>query len=259
MFNYLITIHNSQNHIAKVIESILRVKGKDSKIYAILDGCTDRSEAMVDKFPEVIKIITPDIREMLAINEGLRQSSHADFYFIMQDDVFLIDPLIEEKIKKCYEKCPDIGVLSLRHGGNLIGEDTYNPFNEIIQSESQPYIQNIPLLPIGKMTCRQVLFKSPIVISAEVYKRLGGYDERFAPIAHDDTEYCMRAIAAGYKNMIVAIEVIQPMEMGGTRRVKQNIDFIQAHEKNMKLIRELYPKELKYLIENHPSIEEIII
>lgn len=257
MFNYIITIHNSQNHIAKVIESVLRCKSPESRVYAVLDGCTDYSENRVNMFPDVRKIRTDDIREMLAINEGLKQSGHADFYFIMQDDVFLIDPEIETKIKELYKKIPNIGVLSLRHGGNLTGDDVHNPFNEIIQSESQPYIPNIPLLPIGKYTCRQVLFKSPIIISSEVYQKLGGYDERFAPIAHDDTEYCIRAMKEGYQNIIAAIEVIQPLEMGGTRRISQKIDFIKAHEKNMNLIRDLYPKELKYLIENHPPLDQI--
>ena len=48
-FNYIITVHNREDLIEKVLTSILLCSGQNSHIYAVLDGCTDRSEAIIDE------------------------------------------------------------------------------------------------------------------------------------------------------------------------------------------------------------------
>lgn len=255
MFNYIVTIHNSEAHLSKVLAALNACRGKDSKVYAVIDGCSDGSKMIAEAFGcEIIE--TPDVRETMAINAALKKVPVAPYTMILQDDVILHDDEIEQKIVKAYQIVPNIGVMSLRHGANF-KEDTltngqHASEKDVIQNEYQPYLPGVQILPSGYMTFRQVVYKSPIVLSETVLNELGGYDERFAPIAHDDTEYCIRAIRAGYQNVICAFDVEQPPEWGGTRRFAKKHEEVNVpmHEAHMNLIRELYPKELSLLSAN---------
>lgn len=244
MFNYIVTIHNSEAHLRYVLQGIKNVKGPDSKVYCVLDGCTDGSEAIVDEFG-YNKIFTPNVRETKAITTALQQVPKADYYFILQDDVVLQDDETEKNIEGWYNLFPNIGVLGMRHGCNLEDDWLTNGKHacekDLICNEFQPDM-GIEKLKEGSLTGRDIVYKSPICLSREVVEKLGGYDPRFEPIAHDDTEYCIRARMAGYKNYVYALKLMQPIQWGGTRRfTKQHEDNLKYHIEHMDLIRKLYP------------------
>jgi len=262
MFKYIITIHNSQDHLREVLNGVKSVKTAFSKVYCVLDGCTDDSEAICDEFPTFKKILTSNVRETKAITLALGQISQneGDFNVILQDDVVLTDKQFEDKIIKAYEWNPKIGVLGMRHGCNFkddaLVSGEHSSEQDLIQNECQPEIPKVPQIEEGYITERQVVYKSPICISGEVVKKLGGYDQRFEPIAHDDTEYCIRAIKEGYKNYVLGIQLLQPPAWGGTRRfTKTHEDNLHYHKEHMNLIRKLYTKEISDLSKNKPSPE----
>lgn len=267
-FNYIVTIHNSADHLRPVLDAVKRVKGKDSKVRCILDGCTDQSlDIVIEEYPDFDYMIWDDVRETKAITLTLNQllewntkipsmNALRDYQIILQDDVILKDPKLEEHIEAIYKKFAPVGVLGFRHGCNFCSDvmtkGKYASECDLIQSEHQAVFR-IPVLKSGFITERQVVYKSPICLSREVVEKLGGYDERFFPIAHDDTEYCLRAMKAGYKNYVAAVDVEQPMAWGGTRRnIKVNSDSDQLHIEHLNLLRTLYPKELEYFATHHP-------
>lgn len=263
MFNYICTIHNSEPHLRYVLQGIKNVKSADSKVYLVLDGCTDGSKEICDDFPEFKQIVTPDVRETKAITTALKQIPQISFNFVMQDDVLLQDPDTEEHIKMVYDSIPNIGVLSFRHGANfeqgLLNSGKSVCETDIVQSEFQAVFK-VPLLDEGYVTERQVVYKSPICISSQLVGLLGGYDSRFEPIAHDDTEYCIRAYKAGYKNYVCAIKMMQPVQWGGTRRFPEvHSDNQKFHMEHMDLLRKLYAEDLLVLEMNHPSLENKMI
>lgn len=264
MFNYIVTIHNSEQHLRYVLEGIQKVKGPGAQVWCVLDGCTDGSEAIVDEFA-YIKIFTPDVRETKAISTALAAIPQLPGYFnlILQDDVILQDPDTEKHIREIYEKVPNMGVLGFRHGANFEPDVLTNGKHaselDLIQNEFQPPLPNVPLLREGYIIERQFVYKSPICISSEVVKKLGGYDSRFEPIAHDDTEYCIRAIQEGYKNYVCAMKLLQPPHWGGTRRFsKTHEDNFKFHVEHMNLLRELYPSTLENLGTKQPASSQQI-
>lgn len=262
MFNYIITIHNSEPHLRYVLQGVQNVKGADSKVYCVLDGCTDGSEAIVDEFG-YNKIYTPNVRETKAITTALNTIPKADYYLILQDDVVLQDPDTEKRIKEVYQAIPNIGVLGFRHGANFEPDVLTNGKHaseiDLIQNEFQPPLAGVPLLKEGLVTERQFVYKSPICISGEVVEKLGGYDPRFEPIAHDDTEYCIRAIQEGYRNYVCALKLMQPPQWGGTRRfTKTHEDNFSFHMKHMELLRQLYPATLQNLGSKLPAMPQEI-
>ena len=112
IFNYIITIHNKESLIEKVLDSVVKCSHENSFIYPVFDGCTDKSEEIVDDFiakhssVNIIKLFANDVHEILSINIGLRAANQlSDGYnIILQDDVILMDYDLEAKIHRLYEK-----------------------------------------------------------------------------------------------------------------------------------------------------------
>lgn len=260
-FNYVVTIHNSEQHLRYVLDAIRKVREDTSEVYLCLDGCTDGSKEICDEYPEFHQIITLDIRETAVITNALKTIPQIGYNLIIQDDVVLQDPLTEEHIKECYIRFPNIGVLGFRHGANfetdVLTNDKHASEVDLIQNKFQPQLWPIPNLEEGFITERQFVYKSPICVSSEVVNKLGGYDKRFEPIAHDDTEYCVRATKEGYRNFVISMKLMQPVQWGGSRRNPySHLMDLKMHKDHMDLIRELYPDEL---LKPRPSLDNIQI
>ena len=52
-FNYIITIHNKEHLIRKVLNGVKNSMTENSVIYPVLDGCTDNTEHVIDEFQRV--------------------------------------------------------------------------------------------------------------------------------------------------------------------------------------------------------------
>lgn len=259
MFNYIIIAHNAKQHLEEMLYSLFKCKTKKNKVFIVLNGCTDNSKEIAEKFDLTI-FETPDIKETLGINHALKNIEQVGFNIILQDDVFLIDESIEDKILTLYSKVKNVGVVGMSHGCNL-KEDTLSsedPTSEtdLIKSEFRDLLPHIKPLEKDHFSFRQIVYKSPIVISSELYGKLGGYDERFAPIAHEDTEYCIRSIMAGYNNLLWAANLDHRVKYGATRKIPGYDKYsLHYHKEHMNLLKRLYPKEIEFLSKNHPSLE----
>src|SRR5580700_6646727 len=124
LFNYIITIHNKEQLLARTLAGVAACCGPASRIYPVLDGCTDNSEKIVDLFArtsglDVCKLYAPDVHMLKSVNTGLREIKEG-FTIVLQDDVILEDPALETKIAALYEAFgPSLGVVSLRLAANL--------------------------------------------------------------------------------------------------------------------------------------------
>ena len=228
-FNYIITIHNKEELIYDVVISALLCCGSNSHIYCVLDGCTDRTECIIDeilkKYTEVplTKLYMPDVHELLSINAALKQSPQ-DMYgynIILQDDVILADINWEQKVLKLYEWAGKyLGIISFRLGVNLKRDwgvsDEVPPFQDYVENAYGHGLPNTEVLLPGQFTYRAVPIKSPICIPCKIVGEVGLCNEQLAP--WDDTEYAVRALKAGYKNGVFALKFYSKVEWGHTRK-----------------------------------------
>ena len=128
---YIVTIHNKESLILKVLEGI-KVSTENSSyhtnIVCVLDGCTDSSSEIVDTFAATIptsytmhKIYENDVHELLSINSALRyintlQTNPDDLIFLLQDDVVLQEESLNELIECLYSTHEQLGYVSFRCG-----------------------------------------------------------------------------------------------------------------------------------------------
>jgi glycosyltransferase involved in cell wall biosynthesis len=230
-FNYIVTIHNKEDLIEKVLTAILVTAGGNSHIYLVLDGCTDGTEAVVDKMLSdwvglpATKIYAPDVHEIKSLNIALRFAPQVGegFNVLIQDDIILRDRNLEKKIISIYRHFNEkIGVLSFRHGANIDVDATNAEIAEadLIESVYGQGIVETPLEP-GCAVSRMVCMRSPQCVSFETIRSVGLLDEKYAPYTYDDYDYAIRCIRAGLTNVVYALKISSKVEWGGMRRSPQ--------------------------------------
>jgi len=256
-FNYIITIHNKEQLIERVIMSIINCTGENSHIYPVLDGCTDRTEDIIDqiiaKHPAVAitKLFADDVHELKSINVGLNSSLQEGYGFniILQDDVVLADPEMESKCIALYQKFIRLGIVSFRHGQN-ISRSVYNKnnrrnfFYSYIENEAGHGRNQLSSLKTGYFIYKEVVMKSPICIPFEVIRIAGKPDERYAP--WDDLAYCYTVAEAGFYNGVFAIDYYSDLEWGTTREKVQKKSVLDVQVQNIKRFREDHAKLMAF-------------
>ncbi len=223
-FNYIVTIHNSGFLLQRVLEGIHNSMRHEGHIYAVIDGCTDDSETVVDAMTKqydlpVTKIRMPDLHEILSLNAALHRiydKKDCDYVVTVQDDVVLQDGKFEDKVIAVYQKFPQLGHLSGFLGANL-GAEPHLPIYNTIENICTTGDHG-EKLQLGEFAWRQVICKSPSVIPFWLMERIGFLDEDLAPAHYDDVDYSLRTLKAGYENGILATKWQSEMHWGGTRR-----------------------------------------
>ena len=227
-FNWIVTAHNSEALIERVLNGIDKCAVGDSDIIVVADGCTDRTKELVEQWSRthgfVLRIVeTPDVHELLSINVGL---IHADqsgdgYNVILQDDVILQDPDLEQHIEQLYSTIPDLGYVSLRLGFNLgsphLTAAGYFEQVDEIESAYGAGVCGDYLMP-GMFAYRTVPIKSPVVMPCKLVREIRILDPELAPYGYDDLDYAIRSMQAGYRNGVFSVPFISELEWGGTRK-----------------------------------------
>lgn len=263
-FNYIITCHNSEALIERVLDGVEEsTMSVDSSLYVVLDGCTDRTAHLVDFWAQanatrVIAITTPDVHELLSINAGLRYAPQAGdgYNIILQDDVILEDPDLESKIETLYRTIPRLGYVSLRMGFNLGSAELtsagyFEQVDEIESAYGAGVCGNV-LLP-GRFAPRTCPIKSPVVLPCKLVRELGIFNEDLAPYAYDDLEYSVRATMAGYVNGVFSVPFRSDVRWGGSRK-PGHPDIQPVARRNAAYIHLRYARELRLIIERGQAV-----
>jgi hypothetical protein len=268
-FNYIITIHNKQDLIREVLTAILMCCRDGSHIYPVLDGCTDRTEVIIDQVIAqfshipITKVYTADVHEIRSINAGLKAANQdGDGYnIVLQDDVILADFLWESKICQLYEWGGEkLGFVSFRLGANL-SRDANNSINTVgvedhIENAYGHGLEQASVLLPGQIAYRDIATKSPVCIPFKLVRELGLLDERLAPYMSDDVEYSLRCCQAGYQNAVFGLRFRSDVEWGGTRS-NPHSELGKLEQRNLQFIREWHQATIAALIAQPPAVDII--
>lgn len=250
-FNYIVPIFNKEDILPMTLEGIENVAGSKSRIVLIVDGCTDRSEAIVDEFMrnsshETTKILMPNVHMLLSVNAGLKTVKKG-FSIIMQDDIVLQDFDTENKLLEQYSKMNgELGVISFRYGADLKGTsllDTiginsslkykYNNFGDKFKSYFNKMIETVNVIQspddhasyqVGEREEfyeRMCAINGPNVIPFQLLSKIGLLDENIAPYGYDDPDYSLRSLKAGFKNGLFALKYQSDEGWSGSSRSEE--------------------------------------
>ena len=111
----ILTIHNKDWLIDKVIQNIYQNTTGTYELIIILDGCTDNSEEVVynNIKDDATVLYAANVFETTANNMGLRRAS-ADKVIIVQDDMVITEQGWNERLQKPFDKFDDVFAVTAR-------------------------------------------------------------------------------------------------------------------------------------------------
>ncbi len=208
--------YNSVLTIEKTIKSVIE-QDYIEKEYIIIDGGSkDGTQEIVAKYNEYIDVFVSEKDNGIsdAFNKGIVKATGDLIVLINSDDYLLPNAL--SLVASQYDKTSDLFC------GNLL---LWNPSTHY-KCVIKPSLE-FPLMPFFKRSVHQGVF-----VTKELYKRLGGYDEKLNYAM--DLDFLMRAtrIKAKFKYMDIDIAVFR---LGGATSdsiFKKKKEYIYLIKKN---------------------------
>ena len=137
-----------------------------------------------------------------AINKGLARAKGEKILLLNNDIEILSRDWLKEMVS-CFDY-PNVGIVgakllypnrTLQHAGVIVG------FGSLAGHWYEKHHENHPG-PMGRLRVRQSMSSvtgACLMMSREVFERVGSLDEEHFAIAYNDVDFCLRAIAKGYR------------------------------------------------------------
>jgi glycosyltransferase involved in cell wall biosynthesis len=237
-FNYLITVHNKEFLLERVLSGVALAASMHARIIVVLDGCTDGSEAIARRFQtssrfETVLVSAPDVHEIKSINIGLHHTKPG-YCILLQDDVILEEPHLESLVHSlCEEHHRRLGYISFRLAADVrstslfgrlrialrTGPKSLAPMADTFNYVAGPaeHLQ-VTKVPYHQFHARMVGIKSPVCLTPELRAKAPFLDENFAPYCYDDCDLSLQALGHKLINGLFPIKVLSDVEWGGTRK-----------------------------------------
>ena len=108
----ILTVHNKGWLLERVLDGIVKNTKGEYELIIVLDGCTDDSSVVVEKYFEdstnpPIVITTPDVFETKANNAGIKKAS-GDYIIIVQDDMVIKEEGWNKRLQKPFDAFDDV-------------------------------------------------------------------------------------------------------------------------------------------------------
>lgn len=269
MHSIILTVHNKDWLIGKVIDGIINNTKPPYELIVVLDGCSDNSQDVVwDKLTQTSVdwklLYAPDVFETKANNIGLKVAS-GDRVIIIQDDIIVNEKNWNIRLEKPFKEFDDVFAVT----GNTAHNWIFNPNSIHLGMDEDldccwcdilhhvDHASKVHILPRNMFAVRCTANRGPLMLDHSDLQKLNYLDEEFAPQDMDDHDLSYRAfkqlgkVAGAYW-----IDYISDNSWGGTRISGEPAPWLlKAHHKNTKLFFNRY----KDLINNRRIIDNRIL
>jgi hypothetical protein len=260
---YIVPTHNKEELIESVLYGIINSHSSTSFppiIVCILDGCFDKTEEIVreikSKNPEHFHILeADDVHEIECLNMGLEYIKNLspepeDLIFMVQDDVILDEPGINDKFAELFSTRNDLGYISMRLGVSLyVAEDEIKE-TDYIESEFGHWNQlnwNFHrVVNRGEFVESEISIRSPTCTQWKRFPEIGFFDPNLAPCGYDCHDFSIRMNKAGYVNGVYGMRFKSNVDWGSMRQDKPT-------EYTSDKVGHIYVRNRKYLAKKHES------
>ncbi len=189
LVSVIIPVYNAQDTIGSCLEAVVNCGYKNLEIICVDDGSADDSVARIERYCAQYGFIRL-IREKHggpahARNAGVERSKGA-FLFFVDSDIF-IAPRAIQKLADCFRSDPALACA----GGMVL------PFSRVSRAEKFDDLRYRRIFG-RKSKYVDYLPISNLLVSREMFLRIGGFDERF-PFACEDCDFGRRLRQDGRK------------------------------------------------------------
>lgn len=257
MLSIVIPIHNQEQIIQTVLDSVLEMTVGTYELILILDGCTDRSPQIVANWIETTPKPTGLVEVRIVINEkGLFETSCDNQGFRLAKGEYIMEIQADMKI--------------LTFGYNVLLTSPLKQYSDLIAVSGRccHRLNQSPGTNIGKLGAKveaphEVLHsfenygkvflshtvnRGPIAFRASMLRELNYLDEEHYVLENDEHDLFARAwVLKQWRCGFVPIEVYSPLHWGSTRKIrppevqaylderrkKQSGGFLSMHRQNI--------------------------
>jgi glycosyltransferase involved in cell wall biosynthesis len=245
MNSIILTVHNKDWLIGKVISAIYKHTLDPFELIVVLDGCTDNSKDEVLKYIDSDNSYvfeTPDVFETKANNVGLN-FAEGDYSIIIQDDMIINETGWDQRLKKPFV-FDDVFAVTARTAHNW----EFNPNTKDLYSEEDAddhwsdilfHTDHAHRHTISRdvFAIRSSVNRGPLMLDNSVLEKLNYLDESYSPQDMDDHDLCYRAYSE--LNKVCGcywIDFISDDSWGGTRINGSPAPWLlKANQKNTKI------------------------
>ena len=210
MHSVIVTIHNGARRIPsgeilleKVLDGIINNTVGEYEVLCMLDGCTDDSDKVVDKYLDkanVRPIVLPDIFELRTNNAAFKESK-GEYVIVVQDDQVISEHGWNKRMQKPFDAFDDVFAVTARCAHNwVINAHSYHLNNPSAPIhgwcdifEHVDHASDAHELSRDVFAVRSSCNRGPLMINLEDLERVGYLDEAFAPCDMDDHDLMYRA------------------------------------------------------------------
>ncbi len=269
-YSIVLTVHNKEFLIDRVIKSIVNNTVDDYEIIFIVDGCNDKSREIIAQniidFPLMKFYLktTPNLFETRANNIGLRYAS-GKYCIIVQDDMIINERGWNERLSKPCESFSDIFAVTARTAHNW----KINPSSQHIKEgwfrdsgwcDILNHTDHVSGSQIArnKFSVRRSVNRGPLLLRKDILEKLNYLDESYTPQDMDDHDLCYKAYQElGMKCGVFNIDFESRDEWGGTRINGQPKPWLFfAHHKNTRLFYSKYKNLMELTYDEDRTIND---
>jgi len=265
MLSINLTVHNKDFLLEDCLNRIKKHTSGNYELIVVLDGCSDSSEIILDRFMlnnkriNIKKLHAPNVFETKSNNIAAK-SSTGNHIAIIQDDMLINETGWNDRMLKPFYEFNDVFSVTSRTSHNWI----FNQYSQHINLEKIPSgIWSDVLIhvdhadrtntPRNIFEIRDSSNRGPLIINHSDMEKLGYFDEIFEPQDMDDHDLHYRAKKElGKVTGLYWIDFISDINWGGTRDNGETKQWmLDSNHKNQKIILERHPEFLN----NKGSIE----
>lgn len=222
MFSIVLTIHNKESLLERVIRGLIRNTVGDFEIIYVVDGCSDRSLDIVQKRARSQDkiLVTPDIFETKANNVGCR-AANGDFIAIVQDDQIINEFSWNLRMIMPFVFGDIYGVTSgAAHNWSLnphpsANSMTWDGWSDLLHVQNKADRSNTRR---DSFEIRASGNRGPLVLDHSTLRDLDYFDEQYSPQDMDDHDLAFRARTTLGKFVgCYWVDIYSRNEWGGTR------------------------------------------
>lgn len=251
MVSLILTVHNKDFLLQSVLDGIKNNTSLPYELIIVLDGCSDSSKAISEKFSDSrakIKIIeTPDVFETKANNSGLKLAS-SEFVCVIQDDMVIKEPGWDSRMLSPFFKFGDVFAVTANCAHNW----EINPSPSSNNSGWSDLLfhcdhANRKTVSRDTFAVRQCVNRGPLLINHSDLIKMNYFDESFSPQDMDDHDLCFRMREKLGKSVgCYWIDYESDSFWGGTREAGQTKQWLlDSNRKNCKIVLDRHAESIK--------------
>ncbi len=187
----ILTVYQKEFQIAQIIKGIINNTTSPFQLVIVYDGCTDRSEQVVNQtllqnkglMQELKVVCTPDVCELMANNTGMK-TADGEYWILVRDDMLITEKGWEKRIIHPMEVWNDVFSVSARNAHSFICS---------APPEKKVSYTCTELAQRAVFKIRDAVNRGPLALRASTMKELNYFDEAYFPDYFDDMDLCTRA------------------------------------------------------------------